>query len=201
MSEVVARLNRVFKVPQVWPTGKARQAAVLVAMTEANDSQILLTRRSKKLRHHPGEVALPGGMWEASDRHLVDTALREAHEEVALMPGDVKVAGAMALRSTRQGTQVMPVISSIPEGLSLQPCQRELESLFYLPVSYLLEDPVVQYDVFEVGGQIYKIPVYSFDGYRIWGFTALLLVDVLSELFSTRLGIKSAPEEIFKSNY
>ncbi len=194
MSEFIARLNRVFKVPQSWPTGKARQAAVLVAMTEASNSQILLTRRSKNLRHHPGEVALPGGMWEASDRDLVATALREAHEEVALTPDDVNVAGAMALRSTRQGTEVMPVIGSIPEGLSLQPCQRELDSLFYLPVNYLLEDPVVQYDVFKVGVQVYKIPVYSFEGYRIWGFTALLLVDVLGKLFDTELGKGPAPE-------
>ncbi|BCD97249.1 NUDIX hydrolase [Marinagarivorans cellulosilyticus] len=172
-------------------------AAVLIALAgEGEQQQILLTRRSKRMNSHRGEVALPGGMWEPQDACLQATALREAHEEVGLPPAMVTPVAAMPVRATRQGTRVTPFIAQVPENLPLVPCQYELESLFWLPLAILAADQRQRTDIFIAEGQEYWAPVYRFSGYKIWGFTARLLVDYLNRFHGAHIGRAHSAEEV-----
>lgn len=173
------------------------EAAVLIALAgEGEQQRVLLTRRSKRMNSHSGEVALPGGMWEPQDACLHETALREAHEEVGLAPNLVTPIAAMSARATRQGTRVTPFIVSVPENVSLVPCQYELESLFWMPLSVLLGDQRERTDIFISQGQEYWAPVYRFEGYKIWGFTARLLVDFLNGFHDAGIHRAHAVEEV-----
>ncbi|WP_238376409.1 NUDIX hydrolase [Marinagarivorans algicola] len=182
------------------------EAAVLLAVREhGGEQQILLTRRSKRMNSHSGEVALPGGKWEPSDQNLRATALREAEEEVGLSPQIVTDIKPMAARFTRQGTKVTPFFGRVPPILSLQPCEYELESLFWLPLDIVLNDERVQTDIFTVDRLEYWAPVYRYNGYKIWGFTARLLVDLANRFFCSGASSKivrqslayAKPEVIF----
>lgn len=183
-------------------------AAVLLAIRVlSGEPQVLLTRRSKRMNSHSGEVALPGGKWELEDISLQATALREAKEEVGLNTEVVKNVQPMAARFTRQGTKVTPFVGEVPCALTLEPCEFELESLFWLPLNVVLNDERIQTDIFNVGGKEYWAPVYCFKDYKIWGFTARLLVDFANDcIYNKNAGridrssvVKAAPEVPFES--
>ncbi|HEY7772317.1 MAG TPA: CoA pyrophosphatase [Marinagarivorans sp.] len=164
------------------PVGRA---AVLIAVAGEglSNSRLLLTRRSERMTSHRGEVALPGGKWEPGDASLQATALREAHEEVGLAPSLVKNIRALPVQTTRLGTQVAPFFANVPEIVTLTPCPVELESLFWVPVELLQSDSRSQTDIFTVAGKEYWAPVYHYEGYKIWGFTARLLVDAMNRFY------------------
>ncbi len=182
------------------PRGRPPQkgeAAVLIALAgEGERQRVLLTRRSKRMNTHSGEVALPGGMWEPQDTCLQETALREAEEEVGLVPSLVTPIAVMSTRATRQGTRVTPFVASVPEGVQLVPCQYELESLFWLPLQILLGDQRERTDIFIAQGQEHWAPVYRFEGYKIWGFTARLLVDYLNRFHDANIHRVHRAEEV-----
>ena len=105
-----------------------RRAAVLVPLVLTTDSiGLLLTRRTDHLSSHRGQVAFPGGGAEPEDKDLVQTALREAHEEVSLMPELVDVVGLLDdLPTVTEETIVTPVVGLVRETSSLEPTQTKL---------------------------------------------------------------------------
>lgn len=180
-------------------SARQREAAVLVAFCE-REQHCLLTLRAQNMRQHGGEVAFPGGMREPSDKDLVATALRETFEEVGVPPALVKIVAQGAPRYTRQGTRVTPIQAEIPLHTPLQACPRELAGIFWLPLEWILEDRRERTDIFTLQGKEYWAPVYRFENFKIWGFTARLLVDVVSQHFGVPLGREHAvaPQVKFK---
>ncbi|KAF7276534.1 hypothetical protein GWI33_010107, partial [Rhynchophorus ferrugineus] len=82
---------------------KAADAAVLIAITQEQNPQVLLTRRAAQMRHHAGEVSFPGGKRERGDTSNIVVALREAQEETALNPFDVHLLGELPVQKSRAG--------------------------------------------------------------------------------------------------
>lgn len=176
-------------------TNSNREAAVLVAFCECRQ-YCLLTLRSEQMRQHGGEVAFPGGMQDGGDETLIATALRETHEEVGVPPSSVKVLQVLPPRFTRQGTRVTPILGEIPFSTPLVACSRELAGVFWLPLEWIIEDRRERTDIFTLQGREYWAPVYRFEAYEIWGFTARLLADVVSREFGVdiRREHHSAPQ-------
>ena len=169
------------------------QAAVLILLVPSEGAtegglEIVLTQRAEHLRTHAGEVAFPGGMWELGDADLAATALRESWEEVGVSPEQVELLGSLPACETRQGIRVTPYIAHIQSVGILSANRDELDSLFTVPLAYLLGDPRIRTDVFSRQGRKWHVPVYEYrsDGcscgqiYTIWGFTAAVLVDFLN---------------------
>ncbi len=94
-----------------------RSAAVLIALiepeNEADGLQVLLTKRASHLKHHPSQVSFPGGKVEKEDKSLIDTALREAFEEIGLSADAITVAGQLPAYETISGFNVTPVIAIV----------------------------------------------------------------------------------------
>ena len=177
-----------------------RQAAVLMAITDSLSSpKVILTRRSSQLPVHRGEVSLPGGKWEQGDDSLMATALRESHEEIGLDPAVVEVFTSLPSSSTGFGFNVSPYIGIVPEGVNLEMNPREIESIFQVPLQYFLDDPRVRTDVFRSYGEKVWSPVYEFDGFKIWGFTARVITHVVNEFLDAGLSIEhTAPVKVWK---
>ena len=89
-------------------------AAVLIAITQESQPKVLLTRRSMQLSQHAGEVSFPGGKRDPSDTSNIVVALREAQEETALNPFDVKLLGDLPIQRARSGLSVKPIVGLIP---------------------------------------------------------------------------------------
>ena len=164
------------------------EAAVLVAITDnAREPGVILTKRAEHLAAHSGEVSFPGGKWETVDRSLIDTALREAQEEINLDPGVVDLLNVEPSTVSRGGMKVTPYVGVIPTGLEFIPDPNELDNVFEVPLQFFLDDKRTRTDIYSVNQQEYWSPVYHFEGYEIWGLTARVLIQFLNRAFDAAI--------------
>ena len=96
-------------------------AAVLLPLILRDEPMILLTQRTDPLSRHAGQVAFPGGRAEPTDISLVETALRETHEETGIEPAFVTVAGFLDAYETGTGYAILPVVGVLSDGFALAP--------------------------------------------------------------------------------
>ncbi len=114
-------------------------AAVLVPLVERPGGlSVLLTERTANLSTHSGQVAFPGGKVDAEDADVVDAALREAEEEVALQRGFVDVIGQLPLYITGTQFLITPVVGLVREGFVLHPNPGEVAHAFEVPLAFLM---------------------------------------------------------------
>jgi 8-oxo-dGTP pyrophosphatase MutT (NUDIX family) len=176
-------------------------AAILVPLIKYNGAiSLLLTQRAFHMRHHGGEVAFPGGMWEQGDDFPLVTALREAEEEVSLNPRDVNVLGLLPTVYTGNNTKVIPVVGVINSPqLSLVCNPAEIDSIFMIPLTELMSDRRVRTDVFYRRGEHSWAPAYHYQGYEIWGVTAGVIKELLVRCFKVEFPKEHhAPEKLWK---
>ncbi|KAJ1168690.1 hypothetical protein NDU88_000607 [Pleurodeles waltl] len=165
------------------PTNRYRAskatAAVLVPLcTVAGEPAFLYTLRSTELRgKHKGDVSFPGGKCDPSDRDLVHTALREAHEELGVQVKEATVWGVMKPFTALGGMVVVPVVANIGplESLSLTPNSNEVEDVFTLSIPQLCSERNQGYTHFRMQGRYaYTVPVFFGGTHKVWGLTAVL---------------------------
>ncbi len=158
-------------------------AAVLVPVIDAPEPRLLLTVRHAGMRKHAGQVAFPGGRIDPDDESPIDAALREATEEIGLPRNRVDVIGAVPPYKTGTAYLITPVLAVIPDGLVMVPHEAEVSDIFEVPLAHALSpaNHLRKSAVFQgTERHFYEIP---WEGYRIWGVTAALIVNL-----SRRLG-------------
>ncbi|RVU31416.1 CoA pyrophosphatase [Neptunomonas marina] len=170
------------------------QASVLIALTDAADPEVILTKRSSRLSTHRGEVAFPGGKQDPADPDLLFTALREAEEEIGLSPNAVDVLGNLGQVMSKHQLQVTPWVGIVPTGLRLEANPDELESIFTAPLSFFLQDHRARTDSIRFKGLTHYVPAYEYEGHIIWGLTAYMLVELLNVGFDANIPMKPRPE-------
>ena len=172
----------------------AREAAVLMPLTRADNPEVILTLRSANLSTHGGEVAFPGGRRDPEDCDLISTALRETHEEVGLEPNLVQVVGPLSDVMSRHGIKVTPYVGFIPEAVEYRANIGEIESIFSVPLEFFAGDPRHNTHRIDYLGRTWYVPSYHFDGYKIWGLTAVMLVELVNLLYDTRIVLSEPPQ-------
>ncbi|BDI60564.1 CoA pyrophosphatase [Qipengyuania nanhaisediminis] len=153
------------------------QAAVLIAVTDRDEPGVILTQRPHSMRDHPGQVAFPGGKIEPGE-DAVGAALREAEEELALPPGEVRVIGTSDLYQTGTGFSVTPVLCVVPDGLSLNPDPVEVEAWFEAPLALLLDEGSWTENEVFWRGETRRYLELDYGGYKIWGVTAAIIANL-----------------------
>jgi len=157
-------------------------AAVLIAVSDEPEPQLLLTRRSDKLTKHAGQIAFPGGRIDPEDDGPVAAALREAEEEVALQRHLVDVVGMLNPYETGTGFSIRPVVGIVPPGLVLTPHEREVAEVFHVPFAHVLDVANHQRRSGEWQGRTRHFYVIPYEGREIWGATAAMLVNLARTL-------------------
>src|SRR4029078_2315217 len=156
-------------------------AAVLVAITNRAEPGVILTVRREHMRTHAGQIAFPGGRLDAGE-DAVAAALREAHEEILLEPQAVDVVGSIEPYRTVTGYVVTSVISVISPDLRLTPHEHEVADWFEAPLAFLLDpaNQVRQSALFQ--GRERHYSEVDWQGRRIWGATAAMIVNLSRRL-------------------
>jgi 8-oxo-dGTP pyrophosphatase MutT (NUDIX family) len=162
--------------------GDLMPAAVLVAVVDRTCPTVILTERPKTMRKHPGQISFPGGRIDPGDDGPVAAALREAEEEIALPRDAVQVVGMADVYRTITGFEVTPVVGVVPPGLALEPRPGEVAAMFEAPLDYLL-DPRHQFvRTVEWQGRERCYYEIEWEGRRIWGATAAMIVNLSRRL-------------------
>ena len=162
------------------------QAAVLILCYEKdNDLYFVMTERSNSLPSHPGEVAFPGGKREKKDKNLKQTALREATEEISLDPAKVEILGQLDPLESRFGLSVTPFVGILKEKFELEPNPDEVADIFYLPLSFFKNNPLIKRGVTNFKGETFDTPVIIYENHEIWGLTLAFTLDFL-KLFNIK---------------
>ncbi|XP_039016209.1 nudix hydrolase 15, mitochondrial-like [Hibiscus syriacus] len=165
-----------------------RRSAVLVCIFQGNNGhlRLILTKRSSTLSSHSGEVALPGGKRDETD---VDTALREANEEIGLDPSLVNVVAVLEPMLNKHRTIVVPVVGILSDAKAFDPCPcaDEVEAIFDAPLEMFLKDENRRTEKMKWMGQNIIIHYFEYEienaKYLIWAFTAAVLTKVASVVY------------------
>jgi 8-oxo-dGTP pyrophosphatase MutT (NUDIX family) len=165
--------------PDTPPGGAAlAPAAVLVAITDRAEPGVILTQRSETLRRHAGQIAFPGGRIDPEDDGPIAAALREAHEEIGLPATAVEIIGIADRYRTVTGFEVTPVVGIVPPDLHYVIHDAEVAGVFEVPLAHLLEPANFVEQAVEWQGHERHYFEIIWDGHRIWGATAAMIVNL-----------------------
>ncbi len=186
VEQIRKTLKTVAPAPREELANKSNAAAVLMPLfARDGELHVIYIRRSDHVASHRGQVAFPGGRVEEIDATLLDSALREAREEVGLDPATVDVLGGLpTMHTSASGIIVAPFVGVIPSDAPLRPDPSEVAEIFDVPLS-ALRDPRFRGDYeFKPDGRPRgsKFPAILYGGQVIWGLTLRITINLLEIL-------------------
>ena len=161
--------------PLLWEragVSATKPAAVLVPVVDRGEPTVLLTTRTQDLASHAGQVAFPGGKIEPGDDSPVAAALREAREEIGLLPALIEPLGYLDLYLTFSGFRILPTVARVKPEFTLKVNPSEVTDTFEVPLAFLMTTANHQRrsrDWNGINREYYAIP---FGDRYIWGITA-----------------------------
>jgi len=166
--------------PEVWKT-----AAVLVPVMEREpEATVLFTLRTSHLAAHSGQISFPGGKIEEGDLTPVDTAIREAEEEVGMPPALVKPLNLLDLHNTGTGFRIIPVLALVGPSFEPVPHPGEVAEVFEVPLSFLMAEQNHMRHLREWKGRNILFYAMEFEHRFIWGATAAILRNLYERLYA-----------------
>lgn len=152
-----------------------RPAAVLVPLVDHPQPTVLLTLRASHLNDHAGQISFPGGKIDATDASPLETALREAEEEIGLNREFVDPVGYLDLYGTSFGFRILPTVARVRPGFKLRINQSEVDDAFEVPLAFLMDPANHQLHSKEFRGMERSYYAMPYEDRYIWGVTAGIL--------------------------
>jgi 8-oxo-dGTP pyrophosphatase MutT (NUDIX family) len=177
--------------PDIEPA-TSRPAAVLVALFEeavdgTSEAHLILTKRPQTMPSHRGEIAFPGGKQDPGDPSLQAAALREAQEEIGLDPSSVELIGELdSISTVASQFTITPFVGVLPGPPALVPDPFEVDSVFAIPISELLDPETYREESWELWGAWRPMAFFDIPGETVWGATARILYRLLALLTASR---------------
>jgi 8-oxo-dGTP pyrophosphatase MutT (NUDIX family) len=164
------------------PNDRTRKSAVLILFYPYQASIYLpLILRPKYDGVHAGQMAFPGGRYERTDRDLVQTALREAQEEIGIRVSDVTVLGQLTeLFIPPSNFYVLPVVGVMMAKPDFYPDPHEVDQVIEVPLDTIIDPAIVGRMDMTVRGVEVDAPFYEIQNFRVWGATAMMISELLA---------------------
>ena len=166
--------------------GKPEPAAVLIPLVrDQGEWKLLFIKRTRQPEdRHSGQIAFPGGRADQTDRTLLDTALREASEEIGTNPDDIEILGQSCSITTVTNYRISPFVGILPWPYPLRLSPKEVEKSFLIPLTWLNDPEHRQHKTWQsISHPGLDLPVIfykEFEGEMLWGATAQIVVDFLA---------------------
>ncbi|MDP2040534.1 MAG: CoA pyrophosphatase [Algoriphagus sp.] len=164
-----------------------RKSGVLILFYPESESAFFpLIKRPEYAGFHSGQVAFPGGKMEISDANIIETALREAEEEVGIDRSQVQIMGCLSeLFIPTSNFLVTPVIGFLEKRPDLVPEEKEVSRIIQAELSQLLRPEIRKQKILDLGQNLkLDTPYFEIDGEVVWGATAMILSELIHLLHS-----------------
>jgi 8-oxo-dGTP pyrophosphatase MutT (NUDIX family) len=168
------------KIAEVRPI---RPAAVLVGVVDHPEPTVLLTQRAAHLPDHPGQISFHGGKIDKSDKTPLDSALREADEEIGLDRSHVEPLGYLDLYMTTLGYRIVPTIARVTPGFALTLNESEVDNVFEVPLAFVMDIANHQRHSRDWQGLTRHYYAITFGERYIWGVTAGILRNLYDRIY------------------
>lgn len=177
--------NRELEPP---PDAKKSSVLILLFPNKEKELELILTLRSRDI-DHGGQISLPGGRSDENESYI-ETALREAQEEVGINPGTVEILGVLSdLYVSHSNNLVKPVVGYMPEVPDLKPNPAEVEEAFTVEVKSLAAKKNLTVENWDLKKYSYEVPYWDIHEVPLWGATAMILNELL-DLYREFTGIE-----------
>jgi 8-oxo-dGTP pyrophosphatase MutT (NUDIX family) len=182
MKQKIKETLRHYKKREITAENLKSSAVLVPLFYSGGQYHVLFTKRSSQVDFHRGQVCFPGGRPEPRDSSLLQTALREAEEEVGLEAKDVEILGGLDDTPTlTSGYIISPFVAVISYPYHFKADPREVEEIFSVPLSALMDEANVRQDKNGLGY------TYEYEGHIIWGATARIIKQ-FTELLKSESG-------------
>lgn len=150
---------------------------MLVPLFESGGAMhLLLTKRAEKVEYHKGQISFPGGRQEDGDADLLETALRETHEEIGLAPSEVEVLGRLdEIEVIASGFAVTPFVGLVPPPVDLRPNPDEIAEIVAVPLASFLDPANLRVEHVVREGRLVELVYYENISHMVWGATARII--------------------------
>lgn len=184
MIEAIRARLAVYEPELIEEEGLARAAVLLPLYESAGDLHILFTRRSELVEHHKGQISFPGGAWDATDRDLQHTAVRETWEEIGVDEAHIEVIGQLDEMITISNFLVRPFVGRItqPGPYPFSHSEIEVAEILEVPLTHLRDELNVVAQDRMYQGRLVTMYSYRWHDHLIWGATARILRQFLDLL-------------------
>lgn len=175
---------------------KLRPAAVMIGLIERpHGLNILFTRRTDNLEHHPGQISFPGGHIDDDDIDATHAALRETFEETGIGHENINIIGRLDTYITGTGFSITPVVGLISTPFTLSPDPIEVAEIFEVPLAHFMDSANHRVHERTFDGIVRKFYAMPFEDYYIWGATAGMLFNLYEILKTSPNGDFNNPKE------
>jgi 8-oxo-dGTP pyrophosphatase MutT (NUDIX family) len=176
----ITRTRLGARARRIAPDGPLIKAAVLLPIVDRGEPMILFTKRTDRVGHHKGQISFPGGVVDPTDASLLDAALRECEEEIALPRAAVEPLGALDDTETVATSFVItPFVGLVRQPVAWQPDGEEIERVIEVPFAALVADGSFRIEMVIRNGIEHAVYYFDYQGDTIWGATARILVHYL----------------------
>lgn len=192
--------------PNIHPSGRRygikRQSAVMILIyPEADELKFVCIKRPEYDGPHGGQISLPGGKYDLSDKDLVTTAVRETFEEVGVMVRQSEIMGQLTkLYIPVSNIDVNPYVALIPEKPLFIADEKEVDYLIEISLSQLMDSRNIYREKRMIAHQMVTVPYFLFGEEKIWGATAMILSEFLAVLSKLDLLNEHDSRKYFSSN-
>lgn len=176
-------------VPALDPAGRTHAAVLILLYPHRSGPRaalvphLALTRRTEALPRHRGQISLPGGRWDPEDGSLLQTALREAQEELGVDPAQLEVWGCLEPEHIVVSHYlVAPFVAYSPRRPAFRPAPGEVAELIEVPLALLLDPTTLAEEIWEIRGAPREVSFYRHGEHKIWGATARVLAKLVALL-------------------
>lgn len=177
-------------VKQPYDKNKVKESAVLILFFVSDDNiSTVIIKRPEYDGVHSGQIAFPGGKREKYDRTIIDTAIREAHEEVGIKPDDVKIIGTLSQIYVPPSMYIIhPIVSYCDNKPEFIADINEVSDISIISLSDLLNDKSKSViPIYKQGKYVFDAPAYIINGYEIWGATAMIISELIDIIYISKL--------------
>jgi 8-oxo-dGTP pyrophosphatase MutT (NUDIX family) len=156
------------------------KAGVLILLYPHREKlHLVLTKRTERMRYHQAQISFPGGRKEL-DESLSQAALREAREELGILPDSVRILGELTpLYIPPSNYCIYPVVATTPQRPVFSPSPKEVSEAIEIPLAHLLDPKNKREEEWEIRDMRVTVPFFAFEGHTVWGATAMVLAELL----------------------